>query len=185
MIPFTPRAKKVLELSLRESLSHGNNYICTEHILLGLARENEGVASRILLHFDADSNAIQAEVLRLLPAPGSRTSEAGPAVVTPHSAVPLMHHRELRLVAQLAAEIPQRLGRPADEGDYMLALSAVPGSVLALALGELGIDDRALAAAVDRARGAGATPLPRDGYDEALLRARARLGLGDPPATAG
>jgi ATP-dependent Clp protease ATP-binding subunit ClpA len=54
-IPFTPRAKKVLELALREALSLGHNYIGTEHILLGLVRENEGVAARILLDFDADS----------------------------------------------------------------------------------------------------------------------------------
>ena len=51
-IPFTPRAKKVLELALREALSLGHNYIGTEHILLGLVRENEGVAARILLDFD-------------------------------------------------------------------------------------------------------------------------------------
>src|SRR5437660_1677364 len=54
-IPFTPRAKKVLELALREALSLGHNYIGTEHILLGLVRENEGVAARILAAFDADS----------------------------------------------------------------------------------------------------------------------------------
>jgi ATP-dependent Clp protease ATP-binding subunit ClpC len=52
-IPFTPRAKKVLELALREALSLGHNYIGTEHILLGLVRENEGVAARILLAFDS------------------------------------------------------------------------------------------------------------------------------------
>src|ERR671916_2738785 len=57
-IPFTPRAKKVLELALREALSLGHNYIGTEHILLGLVRENEGVAARILLDFDADSEKI-------------------------------------------------------------------------------------------------------------------------------
>ena len=50
-IPFTPRAKKVLELALREALSLGHNYIGTEHILLGLVRENEGVAARILADF--------------------------------------------------------------------------------------------------------------------------------------
>src|SRR5438552_1345501 len=54
-IPFTPRAKKVLELALREALSLGHDYIGTEHILLGLVRENEGVAARILLDFDADA----------------------------------------------------------------------------------------------------------------------------------
>ena len=73
-IPFTPRAKKVLELALREALSLGHNYIGTEHILLGLVRENEGVAARILLDFDADSDKIRNEVIRMLSGPGGRKS---------------------------------------------------------------------------------------------------------------
>jgi ATP-dependent Clp protease ATP-binding subunit ClpC len=80
-IPFTPRAKKVLELALREALSLGHNYIGTEHILLGLVRENEGVAARILLDFDADSEKIRSEVIRMLSGPGGRqrTGSAGAA----------------------------------------------------------------------------------------------------------
>jgi ATP-dependent Clp protease ATP-binding subunit ClpC len=69
-IPFTPRAKKVLELSLREALSLKHNYIGTEHILLGLVRENEGVAARILLDFDADAETIRNEIMRTLSGPG-------------------------------------------------------------------------------------------------------------------
>jgi ATP-dependent Clp protease ATP-binding subunit ClpC len=76
-IPFTPRAKKVLELALREALSLGHNYIGTEHILLGLVRENEGVAARILLDFDADSEKIRNEVIRMLSGPGSRGQRSG------------------------------------------------------------------------------------------------------------
>src|SRR3982075_4279563 len=71
-IPFTPRAKKVLELALREALSLGHNYIGTEHILLGLVRENEGVAARILLDFDAASEKIRNEVIRMLSGPRRR-----------------------------------------------------------------------------------------------------------------
>ncbi|HEY7259665.1 MAG TPA: Clp protease N-terminal domain-containing protein, partial [Gaiellales bacterium] len=71
-IPFTPRAKKVLELALREALSLGHNYIGTEHILLGLVRENEGVAARILLDFDADAERIRNEIIRMLSGPGRR-----------------------------------------------------------------------------------------------------------------
>jgi ATP-dependent Clp protease ATP-binding subunit ClpC len=78
-IPFTPRAKKVLELALREALSLGHNYIGTEHILLGLVRENEGVAARILLDFDADSEKIRNEVIRMLSGPGSRRQGSGAA----------------------------------------------------------------------------------------------------------
>ena len=76
-IPFTPRAKKVLELALREALSLGHNYIGTEHILLGLVRENEGVAARILLDFDADSEKIRNEVIRMLSGPGGRRQGVG------------------------------------------------------------------------------------------------------------
>ncbi|HEV7614867.1 MAG TPA: ATP-dependent Clp protease ATP-binding subunit [Solirubrobacterales bacterium] len=78
-IPFTPRAKKVLELALREALSLGHNYIGTEHILLGLVRENEGVAARILLDFDADSDKIRNEVIRMLSGPGGRRQGGGSA----------------------------------------------------------------------------------------------------------
>jgi ATP-dependent Clp protease ATP-binding subunit ClpC len=75
-IPFTPRAKKVLELALREALSLGHNYIGTEHILLGLVRENEGVAARILLDFDADAEKIRNEIIRMLSGPGRRQQGA-------------------------------------------------------------------------------------------------------------
>jgi len=61
-IPFTPRGKKVLELSLREALSLQHDYIGPEHILLGLARENEGVAARILLDFGVDAERIRSAV---------------------------------------------------------------------------------------------------------------------------
>jgi ATP-dependent Clp protease ATP-binding subunit ClpA len=65
-IPFTPRAKRALELALREALSLGHNYIGTEHILLGLAREDDGVAMHILLDFDADAEKIRNEIVRFL-----------------------------------------------------------------------------------------------------------------------
>ncbi|HEV3404685.1 MAG TPA: ATP-dependent Clp protease ATP-binding subunit [Gaiellaceae bacterium] len=78
-IPFTPRAKKVLELALREALSLGHNYIGTEHILLGLVRENEGVAARILLDFDADAEKIRNEIIRMLSGPGRRQQGTGAA----------------------------------------------------------------------------------------------------------
>ena len=78
-IPFTPRAKKVLELALREALSLGHNYIGTEHILLGLVRENEGVAARILADFDADSEKIRNEIIRMLSGPSGRQRGQGAA----------------------------------------------------------------------------------------------------------
>ena len=77
-IPFTPRAKKVLELALREALSLGHNYIGTEHILLGLIREDEGVAARILLDLDAEPEKIRNEVMRTLSGPTRRGQTGGP-----------------------------------------------------------------------------------------------------------
>ncbi|GHH69125.1 ATP-dependent Clp protease ATP-binding subunit [Promicromonospora soli] len=65
-IPFTPRAKKVLELSLREALQLGHNYIGTEHILLGLIREGEGVAAQVLTKMGADLNKVRQQVIQLL-----------------------------------------------------------------------------------------------------------------------
>jgi len=65
-IPFTPRAKKVLELSLREALQLGHNYIGTEHILLGLIREGEGVAAQVLGKLGADLGSVRQQVIQLL-----------------------------------------------------------------------------------------------------------------------
>ena len=71
-IPFTPRAKKVLELALREALALGHNYIGTEHILLGLVRESEGVAARILHDLEVDADRVRQEVMRVLAGPTGR-----------------------------------------------------------------------------------------------------------------
>lgn len=69
-VPFTPRAKKSLELALRECISHGNERVMPEHLLLGLLREGEGVASRVVRELGADPEALRAEVAQRLPAPG-------------------------------------------------------------------------------------------------------------------
>ena len=82
-IPFTPRAKKVLELSLREALQLGHNYIGTEHILLGLIREGEGVAAQVLVKLGADLSRVRQQVIQLLSgyqgSSGVSRSEGGPA----------------------------------------------------------------------------------------------------------
>jgi ATP-dependent Clp protease ATP-binding subunit ClpC len=65
-IPFTPRAKKVLELSLREAIQLGHNYIGTEHVLLGLLREGEGVACQVLVNLGASLPQVRARVLQLV-----------------------------------------------------------------------------------------------------------------------
>src|SRR2546425_3013731 len=77
-IPFTPRAKKVLELSLREALQLGHNYIGTEHILLGLIREGEGVAAQVLVKLGADLSRVRQQVIQLLSGYAG-TKEGAPA----------------------------------------------------------------------------------------------------------
>jgi ATP-dependent Clp protease ATP-binding subunit ClpC len=76
-IPFTPRAKKVLELSLREALQLGHNYIGTEHILLGLIREGEGVAAQVLVKLGADLSRVRQQVIQLLSGYAGPTGSAG------------------------------------------------------------------------------------------------------------
>ncbi|MDQ3361434.1 MAG: NDP-hexose 4-ketoreductase, partial [Actinomycetota bacterium] len=75
--PFTPRSKKVLELALREALQLGHNYIGTEHILLGLVRESEGVAARVLSNLDVDPDKVRREVVRRLGGGRGRSRSGG------------------------------------------------------------------------------------------------------------
>jgi ATP-dependent Clp protease ATP-binding subunit ClpC len=70
-IPFTPRGKKVLELSRREASQLGHNYIGTEHILLGLIREGDGVAAQVLVRLGADLNRVRQQVIRMLRGQGA------------------------------------------------------------------------------------------------------------------
>ena len=93
-VPFTPRAKKVLELALREGLSLGHDYIGTEHILLAIAREDGGVAARILLDLGADGEKIRNEVIRMLSGPGV----SGGAMVAHGRVVPSRTWQDVRLL---------------------------------------------------------------------------------------
>ncbi|MDQ3575748.1 MAG: AAA family ATPase, partial [Actinomycetota bacterium] len=87
--PFTPRAKKVLELSLREALQLGHNYIGTEHMLLGLVREGEGVAAQVLVNLGADLSRVRQQVIQLLSGyagkegPAGASSPGAPGAETP------------------------------------------------------------------------------------------------------
>jgi ATP-dependent Clp protease ATP-binding subunit ClpC len=101
-IPFTPRAKKVLELSLREALQLGHNYIGTEHILLGLIREGEGVAAQVLTKLGADLDRVRNQVVQLL------TGAAGTKEVTQAGEAPAQSNLLLdqfgRNLTQLASQ---------------------------------------------------------------------------------
>jgi ATP-dependent Clp protease ATP-binding subunit ClpC len=103
-IPFTPRAKKVLELSLREALQLGHNYIGTEHILLGLIREGEGVAAQVLQKLGADLNRVRQQVIQLLSgytekggAPGTEAVPQGSMVLDQFGRNLTQHARESKL----------------------------------------------------------------------------------------
>jgi ATP-dependent Clp protease ATP-binding subunit ClpA len=82
-IPFTPRAKKVLELSLREALALGHNHIGPEHLLLGLLTDNGGTANRILDEAGADPESIRSQLLPLLPGPDPEVAQPPMAKMTP------------------------------------------------------------------------------------------------------
>ena len=118
-IPFTPRAKKVLELSLREALQLGHNYIGTEHILLGLIREGEGVAAQVLVKLGADLNRVRQQVIQLLSGYQGKEQVAGRRATTQQQpAGRLADSRPVR--PQPHAGRARRQARPGDrarEGD--------------------------------------------------------------------
>ncbi len=148
-IPFTPRAKKVLELSLRESQSLGHNHIGTEHILLGLIREGEGVAARVLLDFDADPEAVRNEVIRMLSGPGGRQ----PRVVLRRGLLDPAWLGALQPVLEsLADDIRAAFGRTPDSGDLLLALACARDTLAGRALVALGVDLDALWGSIEGAR---------------------------------
>ena len=126
-IPFTPRAKKVLELSLREALQLSHNYIGTEHILLGLIREGQGVAAKVLTGLGADLSRVRDKVIELAPAgTGEARAQAG-TVRAMGSSVRLEEilHRLDTIAGRLAA-IERHLGiehgaGPAGSGDESAA----------------------------------------------------------------
>jgi len=121
-IPFTPRAKKVLELSLREALQLGHNYIGTEHILLGLIREGEGVAAQVLQKLGADQNRVRQQVTQLLPEHAEK-AEGQPGEQAPQGSMVLDQFG--RNLTQLArdAKLDPVIGREKEIERVMQVLS--------------------------------------------------------------
>jgi len=124
-IPFTPRAKKVLELSLREALQLGHNYIGTEHILLGLIREGEGVAAQVLVKLGADLNRVRQQVIQLLS--GYQGKEAatsgGPAEGTPSTSLVLDQFGRNLTQAAREGKLDPVIGRETEIERVMQVLS--------------------------------------------------------------
>ena len=125
-IPFTPRAKKVLELSLREALQLGHNYIGTEHILLGLIREGEGVAAQVLVKLGADLNRVRQQVIQLLSGyqGGKETAGAGASgEATPSTSLVLDQFGRNLTQAAREAKLDPVIGRGKEIERIMQVLS--------------------------------------------------------------
>ena len=135
-IPFTPRAKKTLEIALREALQLGHNYIGTEHILLGLIREGQGVAAQILVQRGADLDRVRKVVMEELGRVGA-TADATAVDRTP--------------AADEILTAAQEISGPAPMGSHHLleSLARADDSLAAKALQALGVDADALAAKID------------------------------------
>jgi ATP-dependent Clp protease ATP-binding subunit ClpA len=147
-IPFTPRAKKTLELALREALQLHHNYIGTEHILLGLIREGEGIAAQILKQH-ADLTAIRAAVLDQLPAASAEAAHARrwlrrPAAADPGEAGAPDEQTVLNTTPAADTTLSEaaRLAgsRPVGSHHLLLAALADPNTAAARALAALGVD---------------------------------------------
>jgi len=140
-IPFTPRSKKVLELSLREAMQLGHNYIGTEHILLGLVREGEGVAAQVLVARGADLKRVRATVLEELQniTPGSRAS--GPRR-TPGGEEALSNAQQLAGSSAVGSHhLLEALARSEDSlASKVLISLGVDADTLAAKIDELGIE---------------------------------------------
>jgi ATP-dependent Clp protease ATP-binding subunit ClpA len=155
-IPFTPRAGKVLELALREALSVGHNYVGTEHILLGLARENEGVGMDILAELGADSQTIRSEVRRMAPPERASSAERalqasrcrGPIGLPPTT---LPAGDGVPRLFGIASDVASEDGRGVIEPrDVLIALTR--DEQTAPLLRELGVDERAVRETIERRR---------------------------------
>ncbi|MEY3430585.1 MAG: hypothetical protein RJB30_517 [Actinomycetota bacterium] len=123
-IPFTPRAKKVLELSLREALQLGHNYIGTEHILLGLIREGEGVAAQVLVKLGADLNRVRQQVIQLLSGyQGKEAATSGAPEGTPSTSLVLDQFGRNLTVAAREGKLDPVIGREKEIERVMQVLS--------------------------------------------------------------
>jgi ATP-dependent Clp protease ATP-binding subunit ClpC len=116
-IPFTPGAKKALELSLREAQALRHNYIGTEHLLLGLVREGKGVAAQVLVGLGADHARVRAQVLELLPGGGKEAAEAAARARLVRTIMP----KDLRELEEQLAQVRRQKEAAIDAEDFETA----------------------------------------------------------------
>ena len=146
-IPFAANAKQVLELALRESLSLADNYIGTEHILLGLLRQRDATTIRILVDCGSDPGRIRTEVVGRLPRVEGPVEDGVEPAIDPGWLGDLS-----ALFKPLGDQIRSNLGRAPDVGDLLLAVACVPHTPAAAALTEIGVDVDDLQRNIERAR---------------------------------
>jgi ATP-dependent Clp protease ATP-binding subunit ClpA len=155
-IPFTPRAKKVLELSLREALALGHNYIGTEHILLGLIREGEGVAAQVLVKMGADLTRVRQQVIQLLQGYAGTGEPHPEGFGGPGAGVrttPLLNDDSAQVMDK-ARVYARRIGRDeVQPSDILLGLLASSDLDVAVMLQRLGVDLRLLKERLDEMTG--------------------------------
>jgi ATP-dependent Clp protease ATP-binding subunit ClpC len=140
--PFTPRAKKVLELSLREALQLGHNYIGTEHILLGLVREGEGVAAQVLVSLGADLPRVRQKVIQLVS--GYQGRESGPGTTVGGGTSGLLRRMRtspgVPVGKEWSAQVVRPGRRPEDYTSSYAELAELV-AVLGLDLEDMGADE--------------------------------------------
>ena len=171
-IPFTPRAKTVLELSLREALALGHNYIGTEHILLGLVREGQGLGAEVLVNLGADLTAVRGEVIQQLS--GHRGGRLGNRMA-PGVAQRL---RETPAAAKASVEARRLAGSGAvGSQHYLLGLLRQEDSMATKALADLGVTPEAIEAKLAEIEPAGTSDETREeaGARRIGLRVEGRL----------
>jgi ATP-dependent Clp protease ATP-binding subunit ClpC len=157
-IPFTPRAKKVLELSLREALQLGHNYIGTEHILLGLIREGEGVAAQVLVKLGADLNRVRQQVIQLLSGyQGKEPATTGPPEGTPSGSLVLDQFGSNLTQAAREGKLDPVIGREKEIERVMQVLSRRTKNNPIL-IGEPGVGKTAVVAGLAQAVVKGEVP---------------------------
>jgi ATP-dependent Clp protease ATP-binding subunit ClpA len=164
-IPFTPRAKKVLELALREALALNHNYIGTEHIALGLLREGEGVAAQVLTEFGVGLPQLRQQVVSLLPAGTGAPAAPTASLPAASPAVQIALHQAREDAGQSTVASHQ----------LVLALLADPNSAARQALSGAGVDIDAAVQALSNAKISGTT----DETDEDRGRRGLRIRLDD------
>jgi len=160
-IPYTPRVKKVLALAAREAKELNHTYVGTEHILLGLLREGDGVAARVLRHYDVDTEQTRAEVLKCCESSGGATEQSFRPAKTP---VAQMDRSELprdrftprvRRTFTLALEEAERRNEPCVETEHvLLGLVLMGQGIAASVLIRIGVNAETVAAHFDPARAA-------------------------------